>query len=1231
MQRMIEVTGPTRLHERLERWMAARAAPRHSFALAFLAVCLFALYWYGAFLSFPLLGEDGAALYSTLLETIGDGHLATTGFPIAWRDGLGQANLFVTFTFDPFSWLLLLPLEPADAFRLSMALRAAAAWLASYGFVLVLFRGGRGPALVAATLYLLINFVLTSAWGIPTFAGIYNATHAALFPLLPASALLVMRKRRGLGPADGGLFVALVFFLLDYPVGSLIGTAVFLVFAGMAMVLARPAERTAARWGFAKIVALVALILLAPPLDVLASWSAVIAGSARTVFAGELFSYGNEYQPPFMWTHAPAALRLCILIGLLPLLFNRRWPRALRMAAAPLVLVAGGVQLAALLKLMGLDGGLVDRLPRLHYFEFYLPLFYATCGGFALSHWQALMHPRLAGRRSLLAWSAGTIAALFISLVVLPPAAVFLAAYLLVVAVTRLRGEPAEAGRISAPRSQHLLTGGVVLALAALSVGNWLPPAEDIHPVYASAMRCRSGILWCRDPAGPTMGAADNPITRFLRSALASDGRFAGRAETLIRPPARVSLSSAGGVAWTPELFALFHAWYTRAYDAQVIKDHSAGSPLRLPPNQVVWFGPGDSRDYLLYALARLAHADMAFLGPMQEELVLEMQRWFGAHGRSIGVAASEPTDGWETARAIEAIVDERNNAFFTTGNGLVQRALPFQGIAVASAYEQALGYRYYLLWTRYVTPGHGAAQSINVTGLEALYPQRLALLGVRYVVARDSKVYAQPPLERVMAWRGYSVYALRDVNLSGYRVRAVEFGDTLADELKLMRRHGFDPRQTAVLSARERGTFGGSVERGTGVLENPSIRLAPDELVFSATSSGGQSLVVLPFNWSRCWQPEWRKGSGLLGRADVDLIGVAFTGEVELHLRWRAGYGGGRSCLQADEGQIADARQAAGAVGVDHAYEPFDEHSPPFAVARLSFAQGNDLVAEREAVLRGDIEAAVPASVAATLSPAERDGASWSAAVDMTFERRAGGYALAARNGGGASLVVLPLGYSHCWRAVWQGREGTLLPVDRDWLGVLFRDVASVELDRPSEDGEAGCTRQDGLRRAVLARLDAIGGSVAGGHYALGETIRFGLGGTDEAYITKGWSGPEAWGRWSLGKESELILRVTPPAAGDLQLEAMVGGRIGGARKLVRATIAVNGVAIGEWRIARDQDAALRQLTVPRELVSETGDMIVDFTIDAPLSPAAVGFPNDRRELGLSFTSLAVKAVERP
>ena len=372
----------------LARWGRLIASDRRAFPAALLLVLAFNLFWYGAFLSFPLFGEDAGALYSNLLETIKDGELATTRFPIKWLEGLGQPNLFVTFTFDPFSWAMLLPLEPADSFRLSMALRASAGWLSSYWFVLVLFRGRRGVALIAATLYLLIDFTLMNAWGIHTFAGMYNATHAALFPLLPVLALLVMRSRRWLGPADLGLFVVLLFFLLDYPIGSLIGTCVFLAYAAVALGLARPAERPAAVRGLAKIVAMVAILLLAPPLNVLASWSALLQDSARTVFAGELFAYGYDYVPPVMWARTSPALRACILLCLSVLLFNRRWPRPLRMALGTLLIVVGGVQLAAVVKYLGWVPQLIDRLPRFQFFEFYATPAYAACGGFALYYWR---------------------------------------------------------------------------------------------------------------------------------------------------------------------------------------------------------------------------------------------------------------------------------------------------------------------------------------------------------------------------------------------------------------------------------------------------------------------------------------------------------------------------------------------------------------------------------------------------------------------------------------------------------------------------------------------------------------------------------------------------------------------------------------------------------------------------------------------------------------------------
>ena len=584
-------------------------------------------------------------------------------------------------------------------------------------------------------------------------------------------------------------------------------------------------------------------------------------------FSGEIFAYGNDHIPPFMWTRTPVALQVCILVGLSVLLFNRRWPRPLRTAAATLCLVVGGVQFGALVKHLGLDAGLVGRLPRLHYFEFYVPLFYSVCGGFALYHWRDLAYACRASRARIVSSVRGAILFFPLAFLILPVAALVAACIWLGSAfVCARRHERAERRGPSSAAQRRLVAGGGLVLVVAGAIGTWLVPTADIFPVFFAFSRCRSGILWCRDPAGTTMGADDNPITRYLRHALSAGGRFAGRAETLVRPPVRFGLLAPSDMRWTQALFDRFHAWYVQAYGDQSIKDGSSGALFSLPPQEVRW----DRRQELKEALRHFVHSDFTFDGPFQEDLVLDMWRWIRANGREFGLAATDLMDPWDGVPSAQALTEERTAAFFATGNGLLLRALPFQNVPVASSYEQALGYLYYLLWTRYVDAGVPASKSINTTVLEALHPERLALLGVRIVVARDSEVYEPPPLERLMGWRGYSVYAVREPNVAGYAVSELEFADTLAGELRLMRSHGFEPRRVAVLAARERAALRSAAPGGAGTLTSASIALSPNELTFSAKSSGGPRFVVLPFGWSHCWQAEWRKGGGRLVRADV-------------------------------------------------------------------------------------------------------------------------------------------------------------------------------------------------------------------------------------------------------------------------------------------------------------------------------------------------------------------------
>ncbi len=238
----------------------------------------------------------------------------------------------------------------------------------------------------------------------------------------------------------------------------------------------------------------------------------------------------------------------------------------------------------------------------------------------------------------------------------------------------------------------------------------------------------------------------------------------------------------------------------------------------------------------------------------------------------------------------------------------MVLRALPFQGIPVASSYEQALDYLYYLFWTRYVNGGVLARRSINMTNLESLRQERLALIGVRYVIA-NGEWYDFPFLVRVFAWKGYSVYAIDGANTGGYAIRNVVFGKSLAEELRLMRDRGFNPQQVAVMAETERERFEG--ERPLSPMGLSRLTIQGQSLHFEALS-GGLTLVVLPFKFSHCWRPLWAGSPGRIVRVNVALVGVVFERAAQLRLSWSAGYGPWAECLRRDAELIPEAVAAA-------------------------------------------------------------------------------------------------------------------------------------------------------------------------------------------------------------------------------------------------------------------------------------------------------------------------------
>ena len=378
--------------------------------LLFPGVFLINCFFYGHFLSFPLLGEDGASNYSALLIALKSGFNFKGLFPIMWNEGLGQPNLFVTAVWDPFSWIMFLDYDRVDLFRISWALRASCTWLFTYFFVVGLFPSRSKLAILAGLFNVLINFTLTSARGTPLYAGVFNATHAALFPLVLWLFLKSSKQRGWIGWIDLSLALSLLWFLMAYPLGSLIGLTVAFVFLGAYLLSTKRARQLAVVRAMLRFASFCALFLFLPKYGLWQNWSGVVGVSARTVFSGELFTYGKGVPPPLLWWQPAAPLAILLLLSSASLLYLPRFSRPMRAAFTTAVFIVVFSQLVGLARAR--HPGL-ERFPRPLYLEFYLPVFYAIGAAWFVASWRrALALPRAFGLR-MICW-LGILSLLFL-------------------------------------------------------------------------------------------------------------------------------------------------------------------------------------------------------------------------------------------------------------------------------------------------------------------------------------------------------------------------------------------------------------------------------------------------------------------------------------------------------------------------------------------------------------------------------------------------------------------------------------------------------------------------------------------------------------------------------------------------------------------------------------------------------------------------------------------------
>lgn len=122
------------------------------------------------------------------------------------------------------------------------------------------------------------------------------------------------------------------------------------------------------------------------------------------------------------------------------------------------------------------------------------------------------------------------------------------------------------------------------------------------------------------------------------------------------------------------------------------------------------------------------------------------------------------------------------------------------------------------------------------------------------------------------------------------------------------------------------------------------------------------------------------------------------------------------------------------------------------------------------------------------------------------------------------------------------------------------------------------------------------------------------------------GWSTPEAWGTWSVGSKAELVLKLDPKPADDVQLALEARGFPHLVDNLQKIHVSVNGTRIAS--LEPNFEGVIRNavLKIPATVANLREPMQVLFEIARPTSPRDLNLGNDTRALGIGLMGATLR-----
>lgn len=128
-------------------------------------------------------------------------------------------------------------------------------------------------------------------------------------------------------------------------------------------------------------------------------------------------------------------------------------------------------------------------------------------------------------------------------------------------------------------------------------------------------------------------------------------------------------------------------------------------------------------------------------------------------------------------------------------------------------------------------------------------------------------------------------------------------------------------------------------------------------------------------------------------------------------------------------------------------------------------------------------------------------------------------------------------------------------------------------------------------------------------------------------SWLVSGWSTPETWGTWSVGKSAVLAIdpRQLPLAEHGLRLHFDVSAYLTPRHTRQRIGVSLNGVYVGHYELVYPNLQAGIDVDLPPPLLASAQKIRLEFSLPDATSPNAGGASTDDRALGLGLKAVTV------